>query len=139
MNRYTANYSPFDLTELIEGNFPVVDRHMKVIEAIASMRQSNDQSQSNYNYILVVEESKLVGILTERDIVKLTAAEINLAQTTVEKVMTTKLITIKKSNFDSIHSILAILRKNKIRHLPVVNEAEELKGIISVESIWFRL
>ena len=135
MNQDLSQYQSLNLEDLIQVNSPIVDSHLTVINAISKMKQHNNSISSHYSYILVLEKSKLIGILTERDIVKLTAAEVDLATTTVEEVMTTKLVTIKKSDFADIYSILRILKSNKIRHVPVVNERKELEGIISVESI----
>ncbi len=136
MPQHTPNYqSLLNLEDLIEVNPPTVDCHLKVIDAIARMNQKNHQSSPRYNYILVIEDSKLVGILTERDIVKLTAAEIDLAKITVEEVMTNQLITLKKSDFANVYTVLTILRNNQIRHLPVVDAHGQLEGVISVESI----
>ena len=136
MTQHTPNYqSILNLEDLIEVNPPTVDCHLKVIDSIARMNQKNHQSSLRYNYILVIEDSKLVGILTERDIVKLTAAEIDLAKITVEEVMTTQLITLKKSDFANVYTVLTILRNNQIRHLPIVDAHGQLEGVISVESI----
>ena len=121
---------------VIETKFPTVSEQMSVIDAITRINQQNSQSCLHYNYVLVVEEAKLVGILTERDIVKLSAAEINLTEVKVGEVMTTKLITFKKSHVHSISMTLSILHGNQIRHLPIIDDLGQLEGVISVESIF---
>ena len=116
------NYSSSSLRleNVIEVNPPTVDSQMAVMDVMAKMNQKNTQDCHNSSYILVVEKSKLVGIFTERDIVKLTAAELDLAAITVEEVMTTKLITFKKSDFVNIYSLMTILRKTRLGIFPLL-------------------
>ncbi|HHP7230351.1 MAG TPA: EAL domain-containing protein [Xenococcaceae cyanobacterium] len=130
-----SNYQSLQLEDVIEANPPTVDSQVVVLEAIAQMNQQNNQASRSYSYVLIVEDAKLVGILTEPDIVRLTATGINLATTKIETVMTTKLITFKKSDFLNIQTILTILRQNYIRHLPIVDDYGHLEGIVSVYTI----
>ena len=129
------SYRFLQLEDLIEVNPLTVDSQMTVIDVMARMNQTDNKNSRYFSYVLVLERSKLVGILTERDIVRLTAAEIDLATVTVGEVMTKKVITVKKSDFLNIHRLVAILRENQIRHLPIINEREQLEGIVRVDSI----
>ncbi|MGK7938034.1 MAG: EAL domain-containing protein [Xenococcaceae cyanobacterium] len=128
-------YQSLQLEDVIDVNPPICNSQMKVMDVMGRMNRQEGESYRRLSYILVLEESKLVGILTERDIVKLTAAEIDLTQIEVSEVMTKKLITLKKSDFVNIYSLLTILRSNQIRHLPIVDDLEQLEGIVSIESI----
>ncbi len=130
-----SHYQSLKPKEVIDTNPPTVDPNARVMEALAGMNQTDSQAFRRYSYILIVEKSKLVGILTEPDIVRLTAAGVNLAATKVCKVMTTQLITLKKSDFLDIQTMLTILRQNKIRHLPIVDEGGKLEGMVSVHTI----
>ncbi|VEP15926.1 putative Diguanylate cyclase [Hyella patelloides LEGE 07179] len=123
--------------DVIEVAPPTVDSQMRVIEALAKMNQKepNQSTYRRYSYVLVVEKLQLVGIITERDIVKLTSAETNLVETKVDAVMTKQLITLKKSEFLDVQTILAILRQKKIRHLPIVDAHGQLEGIVTVNTI----
>lgn len=125
------------LEDVIEVAPPIVDSQIGVIEAVTRMNQKapNQSTYLRYSYVLVVEKSKLVGIITESDIVKLTSAEINLVETKVGAVMTKKLITFKKSEFLEIQTILTILRQKKIRHLPIVDERDQVEGIVTVDTL----
>ena len=134
INDYPS-YRFLQLEDVIEVNPFTVDFQMTVIDVMARMNQTDNKNLRYSSYVLVLERSKLVGILTERDIVRLTATEIDLAVVTVGEVMTTKLITFKKSDFLNIYTLLAIFQENQIRHLPIINEREQLEGIVSVESI----
>lgn len=85
--------------------------------------------------ILVIESEELKGILTERDIVRLTAEKLRFESVTVADVMTQPVITLAKSSFKDIFAALFLFRRYRIRHLPVIDEAEQLLGVISPETI----
>jgi PAS domain S-box-containing protein len=85
--------------------------------------------------VLVVDGSHLVGIFTERDVVKLAASCMDLSSVTVAEVMTRQVISLKLSQ--NIHTLtaLSLLRQYHIRHLPVLDEREQLMGIITPNTI----
>lgn len=82
--------------------------------------------------VLVVENEKLVGIFTERDVVKTVATGISLNES-LEKAMTKQPITIEENEYLSKASI--IMSEKNIRHLPVVDKEGKLVGIISAKDI----
>ncbi|MBE9043086.1 CBS domain-containing protein [Pleurocapsales cyanobacterium LEGE 10410] len=84
---------------------------------------------------LIMTGSKLLGILTERDIVRLTAEKLVFETVTVADVMTQPVITLANSNFQDIFAALFLFRRYRIRHLPVVDRADRLLGVISPETI----
>ena len=131
----SSQYQSLNPDDVIEYNPPTCDSSEGVMEAIAQMNQNNGQHSRRFSYVLVLKKSKLVGILTEPDIVKLTAAGINLAETRIDRVMTTNPVTLKQSDFLDIHTILKILRQHGIRHLPIVDAFGQLEGVVSVETI----
>ncbi|MGD1918024.1 MAG: EAL domain-containing protein [Pleurocapsa sp.] len=49
--------------------------------------------------------------------------------------MTSKLITLKKSDFLDINQMMTIMRQNQIRHLPIVDDFGKLEGLVSVHTI----
>lgn len=85
--------------------------------------------------ILVMEQDQLVGILTERDIVKLTAQELAFESLTVGEVMTHPVVTLDQNNFKDIFAALFLFRRYRIRHLPIVQEQEKVIGVVSPETI----
>lgn len=101
-------------------------------EASSSLVCSRTKRSS---YALVLREGRLVGILTERDIVKLTAQRIDLGQVLVGDVMTQRLITLRESDLAHPFSILGLFQKHRIRHLPVVGEQGQVLGVVTPYSI----
>ena len=88
--------------------------------------------------VLVVEarngERAPLGILTDRDIViEVLAKELNMADLTVDDVMSYKIITASEN--DDLMVTLKRMRINGIRRIPIVNLAGGLVGILSVDDI----
>jgi CBS domain-containing protein len=83
--------------------------------------------------LLVVDNSKFVGIFTERDYArKLILKGKSSKETHIREVMTERPITVGLDT--SIEDCMKIMSDKKIRHLPVV-ENETLTGLISVGDV----
>ena len=93
----------------------------------------------NNSCALIVENSQLQGIFTERDLVKLIAAGNDLAEITVAEVMTRELITFTETGSENVFTILNLLRQHCIRHLPVIDENERLLGLITEKTLRLNL
>lgn len=91
--------------------------------------------EARVSCLLVVQGQELLGILTERDVVRLTAQGINLTETTVADVMVHPLITLLQQSAQDIFAALFLFRRYRIRHLPIVDDQGHLIGVISHESI----
>ncbi|MEM9215387.1 MAG: EAL domain-containing protein [Cyanobacteria bacterium P01_F01_bin.150] len=90
---------------------------------------------SRSSYALVVENKQLIGIITERDIVRLVSQNVDFASQLVADVMTPAPITLVESEADQPFRALEILRQHRIRHLPVVNNRGEVVGVITQNTI----
>ncbi len=80
--------------------------------------------------VVVTEGEQVVGIFTERDILRRVVAEQrDPATTKVREVMTTPVVTCRPdTSFDTCR---AVMTEKKIRHLPVVDEGG-LCGIVTI-------
>ena len=117
------------LEQAIDRNPLLMAPYTPVTEAITAM------SQSRASYILIVEENKLLGIFTERDVVKITASKTPLEGVAISKVMTQHLITISLAEAPDIYSVLAMFRSSKIRHLPIIGEEGKTIGVVTPDSL----
>ncbi len=82
---------------------------------------------------LVESKGKIVGIITERDIVRRVAAKgLSLSVTPVKEIMSSPLVVIDP--MASIEEAATIMAKESIRRLPVVGSAGFL-GIITVSDV----
>ncbi|HAJ58352.1 MAG TPA: signal transduction histidine kinase regulating C4-dicarboxylate transporter, partial [Cyanobacteria bacterium UBA8543] len=64
--------------------------------------------------VLVTDESQLVGVFTERDIVRLTAAGISLGNVKIADVMTQPPIMLRESSSHDIFTALGLFRQHRI-------------------------
>ena len=142
--------SLFDLPSLDS----VIDRapltatpNIQVVEAIALMSQAKENScelenanrsptlellnRERNSCILIVKAGKLVGIFTERDAVKLAACQRDLNGMAIAQVMTKNLVTLKRSPNQTIFTALSILHRQRIHHLPILDERGQLYGLVT--------
>ena len=82
--------------------------------------------------VAVCDETRLVGILTERDVLRLFATGATVDGTRVGDVMTTNLIT--TSADADLLDVARIMGKHHIRHLPVL-EGANLLGMVGVREV----
>lgn len=89
--------------------------------------------ERNIGGVVVVDGEQVVGILTERDVLRLTAeGPEQLTALTVETAMTSDVIT--GSLDDELHSVMEVMTEHRIRHLPVMDE-DRLAGIVSIGDV----
>ncbi|MFN7716980.1 MAG: EAL domain-containing protein [Pseudanabaenaceae cyanobacterium] len=111
---------------------PVLTADAPLKQAITMM--AGQEKGASHSCILVTEENKIIGILTERDLVRLSLASITLSQSTVGAVMTSPVITLEEENLTDIFSVYSLMRRHRIRHLPVT-KSETIKGIVTISSL----
>ena len=83
--------------------------------------------------LVVLDEGKLVGIISERDIVReARRGGLRLELVSVSEVMSADLIVGLPA--DDVAYVMSIMTQNRIRHLPVM-AGKELAGIISIGDV----
>jgi CBS domain-containing protein len=84
--------------------------------------------------LVVIDGSRPIGILTDRDIVlKLVASEKKPAETAVKHVMTAN-PTMVNVNYDVLDAV-RLMRTRGVRRLPIVDEHRHLLGIITMDDL----
>lgn len=87
----------------------------------------------NCGSLLVRENEEVVGIITERDILRTCAVEDRpLTDIQVREKMSTEMVIGKSS--DSVSSVMGLLTEQRIRHLPIIDDGK-LAGIISIGDV----
>jgi len=80
---------------------------------------------------IVDEDNKLLGIVSERDIVSKLVVEARDADlTTAKDIMTSKIITAKLN--DDINYTIDVMKNNNIRHMPVLDANNRLTDFFSI-------
>ncbi len=81
----------------------------------------------------VLDKGKLVGIFSERDVLRrIIALRKNPAEVKVEKAMTGELIIASPDS--EVNECIALMRKYSIRHIPIVKDLK-LTGIVSLRDL----
>jgi PAS domain S-box-containing protein len=138
------------LDEVIDRAPLLVSANTSVAEAIALMGQAkgshcalpeatSSQAGSLHSSVLVMQGTQLIGLLTERDVVKLAASGTNVSYLTVAEIMTQPVITLTQSPTQNVLTALSVLRQHRIRHLPILNQSGELVGLVTPSQIRNRL
>ena len=138
-----------NLEDAIERDPYIVQPTTPLVEARALLNQSHitlcslaDENSSDGSVTivhgscaLVMQGKEIVGILTERDLVRLTAKSLDFRLATVADVMTHPVITLPVQSAEDIFAVLFLFRRYRIRHLPIVDAEGHLLGVISHENI----
>jgi len=81
--------------------------------------------------LVVVEDDRLVGMFTERDVLRRVVGEERPPSTTkVEEVMTKQVACCSRET--PLDEARAAMKNRRIRHLPVVDEEGRLRGLLSI-------
>ena len=101
--------------------------------------------------VLVVQDEQLIGILTERDIVRLCASrrfsietasssgQTLLSEIQVAEVMTHPVMSVRRSQLTDVFVPLSLFRQHHIRHLPVLDEDGKILGLLTQNALRYLL
>ncbi|MEW1636508.1 CBS domain-containing protein [Streptomyces sp. NPDC093801] len=111
--------------EVMTGNPVTVEKATSLAEAARVMRDAD------IGDVLVVDEGRLRGILTDRDlVVRAMADDRDPGETTVQAVCSTDPVTVRPD--DGVDQAIALMRRKALRRLPVVTGEGELVGVLSL-------
>lgn len=87
-------------------------------------------AEKNVGALLVLEDDKLAGIVSERDYARKVILKGKASmKTPVREIMTAEVVTVDPQS--TVEEAMALMSEKRIRHLPVV-EGTELVGVISI-------
>lgn len=116
--------------EIMTRSVTTASREMSLQQVAALMRDGDVGS------LPVTEEGgKLVGIVTDRDIVIRAVAEgKDVAATTIGEVMTTEIYAVRADDF--VFEAIRLMGDKQVRRVPVINEESgALEGIIAMADV----
>lgn len=114
-------------SDIMTRDVKTATREMTLRDAAAMMRDGDMGS------VPVVEDGRLVGILTDRDIVVRAIAEGKDATTPISEAMTTEIFSVSPEDF--VFEAIRLMGDKQVRRVPVVGQAGELAGIIAIADI----
>ena len=87
-------------------------------------------AEKNIGALLIIENDKPVGIMSERDYARKIILEGRSSrETRIRSIMTTRLVWAHPS--DSVEHAMALMTRERIRHLPVV-DGDSILGMVSI-------
>ena len=111
------------LKEILSSSIVYVSPNTLVSEAISIM------SEKKISCIIILQNKKIVGIFTERDVVQCLHAGIQLEKRKIKDVMTKHILT---ASLDmNLYEAYDLLQHHKIRHLIVVDSKGKLMGVVT--------
>jgi CBS domain-containing protein len=103
---------------------PEATPEMTVAEVVRVM------TDNEVGAIAIMDDRKLAGIFTERDLLKrVVARRLDPSKTPITEVMTRSIVGVPDST--SVASAAAVMRSHRMRHLVIVNEAGDYLGMVA--------
>lgn len=114
-------------SDCMSRDVEIVSPKETIMDAACIMRAAET------GFLPVGENDRLIGTLTDRDIVVRGIAEKKNADSLVSDVMTTELVYCFED--DDLDDVAAKMSDNQVRRLPVLNRQKRLVGVISLGDI----
>jgi CBS domain-containing protein len=116
-----------DILQSKGNNVYSVKDDITVYEALKIM------DEKNVGALLVMEDQRLKGIISERDYArKIVLKGKSSQETTVKEIMAEEVITVLPE--DDIEKCMGLMSGRKIRHLPVMKD-DKVLGVISITDV----
>jgi CBS domain-containing protein len=108
----------------------VVTTHPRATVRMVSEAMATEETGA----IVVLDEGKLVGIISERDIVgRVVAKGLDPQNVPVSDVMTRDVRTVTEDVL--VRRALELMHQGRFRHLPVVNASNQVIGMVSIRQL----
>jgi CBS domain-containing protein len=114
-------------SEIMTKNVRTATRDMSLRDVAAMMRDGD------MGAVPVVDGGKLIGIVTDRDMVVRVIAEGKDASTLISEAMTTDLFTVSPEDF--VFEAIRLMGDKQIRRIPVIDNEGALAGIIAIADV----
>ncbi len=117
-----------NVSDLMAKPVRTIDQHASLAEAAYAMLDRNA------GFLAVVDEGRLVGVVTDRDLVlRGMAANRSSVDTQVQEVMTVRVICCFAGQ--SVDEARALVSEHNVRRLPVIDHEHRLLGILSHKAL----
>jgi CBS domain-containing protein len=137
---FTIDTKLNELKLAIVSNPLVVNPNERVIDAIAQMIVGEDKGarpshleqlhlKARSSCVLVIEDGQAIGILTERDVVRLSIERQPIDRLLMYEVMRQPIVTVRAE--ESLNTVQQLMEQRDIHRLVVIGEQNELVGIVT--------
>lgn len=112
----------------------VMIKDVIAVDAVSTVKEAVEiMNKHEIGCLVVIEQNKLVGILTERDILKrvLTVTK-NPEKTKVGEIMTTRVLTVSPAT--DLEEAAKLMFESNVKKLPVVSEGK-LVGLVTLTDL----
>jgi len=106
----------------------IMKETLTISSKISIKDAAKEMADNEIGSLVVVEANKVVGILTEGDIIR----NISNLKEKISEIMSEQVVSIDED--ENIDDAAELMAKNKIKHLPVTN-GEEIVGIITTSDL----
>lgn len=143
-----SNPAPLMLSQTIDAEPLIVEPSTSLADVISMLSQTwgnhcsfGDSAAApttkpkQSSCVLIMADGCLLGIFTERDVVKLIANGRVQEDLTITDVMTRSVISLKATGNQDVFAALNLIREHRIRHLPILDQQDQLLGIVTPRSI----
>ena len=113
--------------EIMTSSVRTANREMSLAEVARLMRDGE------MGALPVVEGERLVGIVTDRDIVVRAIADGKDFSTPIGDVMTTEIYSVKPDDF--VFEAIRLMGDKQVRRVPIINDTGALVGIIAMADV----
>lgn len=115
------------VSDLPPGDLLSVDPETTIAEVARQMRKDDSDC------VAVMSDGRLVGIITERDLVRAIAEGVDPQQAKANVVMTADPATVEAD--EDVATVAVKMMRLGVRHLPVVNKAGKPVGLVSARNL----
>ena len=114
--------------EILTGKGTVVHGVPQAASVLEAIQVMNDHA---IGAVVVTDHDRLVGIFSERDVLRrVVAEELRPAEVTVSDVMTTEVTCCRPET--TLEEARGVMKRRRIRHLPVIRSDGEICGMVSI-------
>ena len=113
----------------------VMNKSVLTVDPTSSIGEAAEKMiEAGVGAVVVMEDMvRIVGIVTERDLMRAVAQRARAAEARVRQWMTESVVTIEPDT--EIHDAAKMMFQRNFRHLPVVNSEGRLMGIASLRRL----
>jgi PAS domain S-box-containing protein len=128
------------------GSPPPLDQFLDLVpllvnpnSPVAAVLPLLAQKSSPFRYALVTDSEQLLGIFTATDALQWVTNGSSQQGSTLAEVMTTPVVTFVARDYRDPWALLEFMQAHRVHHLPVVDEAGSLLGVVNQDDLCLKL